>query len=433
MSDTYIDKLIKELCPEGVKHDTLDNLGETYSGLSGKTKADFSNGNARYISYKNIYNNLAIDLVCNDFVQVKLNEKQNALRLGDVLFTGSSETHNEVGMSSVVTEEPAEAIYLNSFCFGFRFNDNSLMLPSFSKYIFRSNEVRRQIVKSASGVTRINVSKKRFLRTRVPILPREIQNEIAKILDGFTALEAELKAELEARRQQYHYYRDALLTLGNASAASKQVLIGWKPLGEIGTFIRGRRFTKEDYASDGIPCIHYGDIYTQYGVTAKSTVSHVRSSMKPELKYAAPGDVVIAGVGETVEDVGKAVAWLGDGDVAIHDDCCALQHSQNPTYIAYCFQLSAFHAEKQKYVARGKVKRVGSKNLAKVSIPIPYPDDPRKSREEQDRIVAILDKFDALVNDLTDGIPAEIKARRKQYEYYRDQLLTFPQTEEAAE
>ncbi len=187
---------------------------------------------------------------------------------------------------------------------------------------------------------------------------------------------------------------------------------------EIGKFIRGRRFTKDDYAPDGIGCIHYGDIYTQYGTATTATVSHVRPEMKKTLRFAKPGDLVIAGVGETVEDVGKAVAWLGDGDVAIHDDCFAFHHSLNPKFVSYYFQTAAFHAEKNKFVARAKVKRLSADNLGKLTIPVP-------STEEQERIVAILDKFDALVNDLGSGLPAEIKARRQQYEYYRDRLLDF--------
>lgn len=189
-------------------------------------------------------------------------------------------------------------------------------------------------------------------------------------------------------------------------------------MNEIGKFIRGRRFTKDDYAPDGIGCIHYGDIYTQYGTATTATVSHVRSDMASNLRFAKPGDLVIAGVGETVEDVGKAVAWLGDGEVAIHDDCFAFHHSLNPKFVSYYFQTAAFHAEKNKFVARAKVKRLSAENLGKLTIPVP-------PTEEQERIVAILDKFDALVNDLGSGLPAEIKARRQQYEYYRDRLLDF--------
>ena len=189
-------------------------------------------------------------------------------------------------------------------------------------------------------------------------------------------------------------------------------------MSEIGQFFRGRRFIKDDYVPDGIGCIHYGDIYTQYGTATSTTVSHIRSDMASTLRFAKSGDLVIAGVGETVEDVGKAVAWLGDSEVAIHDDCFVFRHSLNPQFVSYYFQTAAFHAEKNKFVDRAKVKRLSAENLGKLTIPVPPLD-------EQERIVAILDKFDALVNDLADGLPAEIKARRQQYEHYRDRLLSF--------
>lgn len=189
-------------------------------------------------------------------------------------------------------------------------------------------------------------------------------------------------------------------------------------MGDIGKFIRGRRFTKDDVAVDGLPSIHYGEIYTHYGVSASSTISHVRRNMAPQLRYAQPGDIVIAAVGETVEDVGKAVAWLGTEAVAIHDDCFLFRHTMNPKFVSYFLQTEAFHSQKAKYVARAKVKRLSGESLAKIIIPVP-------PIEEQARIVAILDQFDALVNDLSSGLPAEIATRRKQYEHYRDRLLSF--------
>lgn len=258
----------------------------------------------------------------------------------------------------------------------------------------------------------------------------EIQAEIVRILDTFTELTAkltaELAAELTARKKQYSYYRDQLLSF-------KEGDVEWKVLGEVGEFIRGKRFTKADYVEDGVAAIHYGEIYTRYGTFAAQTYSQVRRDMAGVLRYAEPGDVVMAGVGETVEDVGKAVAWLGGHKVAIHDDSYTFRHPMNPKYIAYVMQTVSFNSQKTKHVSSGKVKRLMIESMKKdVRIPIPYPGDPDKSLAEQARIVSILDKFDALTHSISEGLPREIELRQKQYEYYRDLLLSFPKPEEVA-
>ncbi len=251
-----------------------------------------------------------------------------------------------------------------------------------------------------------------FKKIRIPAPPIEVQREIVKVLDTFIALEGELEGELEARRRQYEYYRDSLLSFGEVRR------VKWLPMGEVGSFTRGRRFVKDDIVTDGLPAIHYGEIYTHYGTSTDHAVNHVRAEIAPRLRFAQPGDVVIAAVGETVEDVGKAVAWLGDGPVAVHDDCFTFSHAQNPKFIAYYLQTAALNADKDKHVSRAKVKRLSAEGLGKLVIPVPPVG-------EQVRIVAVLDKFDALVNDLSIGLPAELKARRQQYEHYRDKLLSF--------
>lgn len=249
----------------------------------------------------------------------------------------------------------------------------------------------------------------------------EIQAEIVRILDAFTSL----TAELNTRKEQYNYYRDELLSFHEGE-------VEWKTLGEIGEFIRGKRFTKADYVEDGISVIHYGEIYTRYGVSTTHALSQVRSDMANSLRYAEPGDVVITDVGETVEDVGKAVAWLGNEKVAIHDHCYAFRHSMNPKFVSYCMQTTSFIAEKAKYVARTKVNTLLVNGYSKIAIPVPYPNDSEKSLAEQARIVSILDQFDALTNSITEGLPREIELRQKQYEHYRDMLFRFPKPEEVA-
>lgn len=208
-----IEKLIADLCPDGVEWKKLGEIGFLYNGLTGKNKNDFTNGNAKYVTYMNVYSNIEIDTNIENYVKINENEQQNRIEYGDVLFTGSSETPDECGISSVLTKHIDEPLYLNSFCFGFRLFDKSIFLPGFLKYLFRSEELRKQIGKTANGVTRFNVSKKLF--AQIPLPPLPIQEEIVKILDTFTELKAELEAELEARRKQYEYYRNRLLNFSN--------------------------------------------------------------------------------------------------------------------------------------------------------------------------------------------------------------------------
>ena len=195
---------------------TLGELGIFYGGLSGKTKDDFKDGNAKFITYKNIYSNIALDIHTNDMVKIAEGEKQNTIQYGDVLFTGSSETPDECGISSVLTEHTDERLYLNSFCFGYRLNDKTKYLPDFLKHLFRCGQLRAQIGKTASGTTRFNVSKKRFAEVKIPIIPIYEQKRIATILDHFDSLTndltAGLPAEIEKRKQQYEFYRDKLLS-----------------------------------------------------------------------------------------------------------------------------------------------------------------------------------------------------------------------------
>ena len=189
-------------------------------------------------------------------------------------------------------------------------------------------------------------------------------------------------------------------------------------MGEVGEFIRGSGIQKSDLRDSGVGAIHYGQIHTHYGSWATETLSYVSEDLAHCSRRACPGDLVIATTSEDDQAVGKAVAWMGDREVAVSGDAYVYRHSLNPKYVAYFFQTGDFQALKRRYISGTKVRRVSGQHLAKITIPVP-------PLNEQVRIVAILDAFDALVNDLSVGLPAELAARRKQYEYYRDRLLTF--------
>lgn len=205
-----------------IKWMKLSDIGTFYSGLSGKTKDDFHDGNAKFISYVNIFNNPSLITDVKDRVRILEGEKQNTIQYGDLLFTGSSETPDECGMCSVLTHHTEEKLYLNSFCFGFRFNDLSEINPEFMKFLFRSSTIRKLICKTANGVTRFNISKKEFAKIVIPIPSLKEQDHIASVLDKFYFLVGDLTsglpAEIEKRRQQYEFYRDKLLTFKRKEA-----------------------------------------------------------------------------------------------------------------------------------------------------------------------------------------------------------------------
>ena len=217
----YRDGLMNLDSPE-VRWVTMGELGDVFGGLTGKSKEDFAEGNCRYVSYVNVFNNLRVDLSADDFVSVSQGERQKQLQVGDILFTGSSESSDEVAMSSVVTQQPDGVLYLNSFCIALRPHASHGLNPEFAKHLFRSSAVRRDLVRTANGVTRFNVSKVRLKDVRIPMPTGEEQARIAGILDDFESLTGDLTsglpAELAARRQQYEYYRDRLFDFPRLAA-----------------------------------------------------------------------------------------------------------------------------------------------------------------------------------------------------------------------
>src|SRR5690606_27689696 len=146
----------------------LGSLGDTYTGLTGKSKEDFGKGNP-YIPYLNVFNNSRIDIKNLDYVKITEDDKQNKVKYGDIFFTVSSETPNEVGMASVILDEVDE-LYLNSFCFGFRLFDFNTLIPEFSSYLLRADTFRAKIYKLSQGATRFNLSKNNLMKLSI-ILP----------------------------------------------------------------------------------------------------------------------------------------------------------------------------------------------------------------------------------------------------------------------
>lgn len=193
-------------------------------------------------------------------------------------------------------------------------------------------------------------------------------------------------------------------------------------LGELGTFTRGSGLQKKDFTPTGVGCIHYGQIYTYYGTYTDKTLSHVSHETAKKLKHVEYGDVIITNTSENIEDVCKAVVYLGKEPIVTGGHASIFKPSEKISgkYLVYYTQTEYFARDKRKYAKGTKVIDVSANDLAKIKIPVPPLD-------EQERIVSFLDKFNTLTTSISEGLPKEIALRRKQYEYYRNLLLSFPE------
>lgn len=409
-----LDELIAEYCPDGVLVATLGTVARTVSGLNGKTKSDFSDGNARFVSYRNAFANLAVDQFADDYVKVAFNEKQNALQLGDIVITGSSENVAEVGMSSVVTETPAEAIYLNSFCFILRLSDSSLLLPHFSKHLFRSEGVRSQIRQTASGVTRINVSKARLLKIRIPIPPVEVQAEIARILDQFLELIHALEFEIDERRKQ----RAALAV--NFAVRSRDAKGGQDAITSVRLGSLAREVVSPVRVQPQASYVNLGVKWNGEGVLRREPRSG--AEIKATTLYdVRPGQLVYNRM-FVVEGSFALVPPECDGTVVSNEfpvfdiDRSVVEPEWLLHYLCDPYTLARIEAEVTG-TERGTMKsrrRWKQDQFARFVVELPAIDLQRETL----RVLRACD-------DLIDSLGEELAARRKQYHYYRDKLLTF--------
>ena len=283
----------------------------------------------------------------------------------------------------------------------------------FLYYVLKNNIIHFR--KCASGMGSLpQISLKVTEDFKVPVPPLPVQQEIVRILDSFTELTAELQAELQARKKQYEYYRDELLTSNDNIPRVK--------LGDISTEIyRGSGIKRDQVTENGIPCVRYGEIYTTYDTSFSECVSHTNSEFVSNPKYFEHGDILFAITGESVEDIAKSVAYLGNEKCLAGGDIVVMKHHQNPRYLAHVLNTSIARAQKSKGKVKSKVVHSNVPSIKEIEIPLP-------SLDVQKRYADVLDNFDEICTNLNIGLPAEIEARQKQYEFYRDSLLTFAET-----
>lgn len=386
-----LDELIKELCPNGVE---FVSIGEVVNYEQP----------SKYIVKSTQYDD---------------NYSTPVLTAGQSFILGyTSETD---GVYNASKENPV--IIFDDFTGAFKWVDFPFKVKSSAmKMLLADNErtILRYIYHVMGNINFSSDEHKRlwisiYSTFKIPLPPLPVQQKIVRILDSFTELTDELnrtlEAELTARRKQYEYYRDELLTFGNDVPMVK--------LGNIATDIyRGAGVKRDEVTTDGIPCVRYGEIYTSYEISFTECISHTREDVIASPKYFEHGDIIFTITGESVEEIAKSIAYLGNDKCIAGGDTVVLKHQQEPRYLSYALSTTAAQAQKSKGKVKSKVVHSSIPALKEIEIPLP-------NIETQKHIANLLDSFHQLCNDLTSGLPAEIEARQKQYEYYRDKLLKF--------
>ena len=411
----------------------LRNIAKDIYRGSGITREQVTEDGIPCVRYGEIYTtyNIWFD-ECKSHTTIENIANPKYFEYGDILFAITGESVEDIAKSTAYVGN--EKCLAGGDIVVLKHNQN----PKYLSYVLSTHNAQQQKSKGKIKSKVVHSSVPAIEEIEIPLPDLEIQNRLVNVLDNFDAICTDLNiglpAEIEARQRQYEYYRDLLLTFveqGNTILTDRQTdrqtlikllqyVFGtvYVRLGDIATITRGGNFQKRDFVTNGFPCIHYGQIYTSYGIYADKTITNISEDAAEKSKKAAKNDIIMAVTSENIDDVCKCVAWLGEHEIAVSGHTAIVHHEQNPKFLAYYFHAQDFIKQKKKLAHGTKVIEVTPDKLNDIIVPLP-------SKEEQEHIVSVLDHFDFLCNDLSNGLPAEIEARQKQYEYYRDKLLEF--------
>ena len=304
-----------------------------------------------------------------------------------------------------------------------RIRDVETVTPEYLYYVLSSDSFFHYDVQNSKGAKMPRGDKSSIMEYVVPVPTIAVQNEIVRTLDSFTALTAELTAELTARKIQYEFYRDKLLSFDHLTPEERERSgVRWMTLEELFTFKNGLNKGKEFFGS-GTPIVNFKDVYNNNRLTSKDLCGKVVVTKSEELRFEVQkGDVFFTRTSETREDIGIASVLVDDVENCVFSGFVLRARPKTnlllPEYSSYCFASSDVRREIIKSSTYTTRALTSGSALSKIIIPVP-------NKETQSRIVSNLDKMNILCNNLYSGIPAEIEARRKQYEYYRNKLLSF--------
>ncbi|GIB89240.1 restriction endonuclease subunit S [Vibrio cholerae] len=415
---SYMEKLLDGV---EVEWKVLAELGELVRG-NGLPKTDFTDTGVPAIHYGQIYTHYGLSTETTlSFVSPETAKKLKKVDTGDVVITNTSENLDDVGKALVYLGEQQAVTGGHATIF----KPSKLIIGKYFAYFTQTSTFFSAKRKLAKGTKVIDVSATDMAKIQIPIPcpdnPEKslaIQAEIVRILDAFTAMTAELTAELNLRKKQYNYYRDQLLSFEEGE-------VEWKTLGDISDFTYG--YAAKAQESGDARFVRITDINTN-GKLSPADHMYVDISEENERYLLKKYDLLMARTGATF---GKTMIFEEDYPAIYAGFLIKLSldpNIVNPKYYWHFAQSDLFWDQANKLVSGGGQPQFNANALKQVKLPVPYPSDTAKSLAEQARIVLILDKFDAIASSLSEGLPREIELRQKQYEYYRDLLLSFPQS-----
>ena len=390
-----IKELINELCPDGVRFKRIDEICSISRGrVISKDYIRDNKGDYPVYSSQTENNGELGKISTYDFEGEFLTWTTDGANAGCVFYrNGKFSVTNVCGLISVKNED---------------------LLSKYLYYIL-SIEAPKYVNK---GMGNPKLMSNVMARIKVPVPPLEVQREIVRVLDSFTLLTAELTAELTARKKQYEYYREYLLNKNFHDVQKKK-------LGEIFEFRNGLSKGK-DFFGKGIPFVKYTDVYNHRKLKKEDITALVDCTPEEMQKLkVSRGDVFFTRTSETAEDVGWSSVMLDNMEECVFNGFTIKATPKTtdllPEYCAYCFSTDSFRKYVTSHCSFTTRASLTGKAIAEYEMPIP-------SHKIQKRIAETLDNFETICNDLNIGLPAEIEARKKQYEFYRDLLLTFAET-----
>lgn len=308
---------------------------------------------------------------------------------------------SRINVGSISWHKEATAVIVSPMYIVFEV-DSSVILPEYLLLLLESRSGKNQIASRTEVGARFRLTYSSLSLMSFAVPPIETQREIARILNRFTELEAELEAELKARREQSEYYLRQLLLFAPNGAREMT-------LRDIGRVATCKRIFKSETRSTGeVPFFKIGT----FGGEPDAFISRkLFDDYRAKYSFPNPGDVLISAAGT----IGRTVTYGGEAEYFQDSNIVWLDHDESivsNAYLKHWYRIVEWETD------GGTIKRLYNANLLRAKISVP-------PKDEQARIVERLDKFDALVSDLHIGLPAELAARRRQYEYYRERLITF--------